>query len=37
MEHFWAIVAAFAVLNIVGFLGALVFVKLNRLYHRRRG
>ncbi len=37
METFWAVIAAFVVLNIVGFLGALAFVKLHRLIRRRRG
>ncbi len=37
METFWAVIAAFVVLNIVGFLGALAFVKLHRLLGRRRG
>lgn len=35
MDLVWAIVAAIAALNIVGFLGALAFVKLNRRFGRR--
>lgn len=33
----WTVVAAIVVVNVVGFLGAALFVKVHRAWKRRRG
>jgi hypothetical protein len=33
----WTVVAAIVVVNVVGFLGATLFVKMHRVWRRRRG
>jgi hypothetical protein len=33
----WTIVAAIVLLNVAGFLGAVLFVRLHRSWRRRRG